>query len=68
MRIDRRDFLGSGLAAWGAARIVPSLDAASQAQQPETRRASSGKPLSRQFSQWVAGLRYEDLPADVVRS
>jgi hypothetical protein len=28
--------------------------------------ASSGKSLSRQFAQWVVGLRYEDLPATVV--
>src|SRR5207253_6570035 len=31
-----------------------------------TRRSSTTKPLSRQFAQWVVGLRHEDLPAAVV--
>ena len=68
MNIDRRSFLGSGLAAWGAARIAPSpvAAAAAPAGQTAAARASSGKSLSRQFAQWVVGLRYEDLPAAVV--
>ena len=35
-------------------------------QQAQAPRAASGKSLSRQFAQWVVGLRYEDLPAAVV--
>ena len=66
MNIDRRSFLGSGLAAWGAARIAPSPVAATAAGQTAAARASSGRSLSRQFAQWVVGLRYEDLPAAVV--
>ena len=66
--IDRRSFLGSGLAAWGAAGIAPSAApvAAVAAGQAAAARASSGKSLSRQFAQWVVGLRFEDLPAAVV--
>jgi 2-methylcitrate dehydratase PrpD len=67
MRIDRRGFLGSGLAAWSAARIAPAtVVQADSAQQIGTSRASSAKSLSRQFAQWVAALRYEDLPDAVV--
>jgi 2-methylcitrate dehydratase len=67
VHIDRRGFLGSALAAWGAARIAPSTAAqAASGQQIATNHASSAKSLSRQFAQWVAGLRYEDLPAAVV--
>jgi len=67
VHIDRRGFLGSGLATWAAARIAPSSVAAAPAQgQAAGDTASSGKSLSRQFAQWVVGLRYEDLPATVV--
>ena len=67
MHIDRRSFLGSGLAAWAAARIVPSSAAAAVPAAGQTAAATaSRKPLSRQFAQWVVGLRYEDLPATVV--
>jgi len=67
VHIDRRSFLGSALAAWGAARIAPSAAAqAASGQQIATNHASSAKSLSRQFAQWVVGLRYEDLPAAVV--
>jgi len=37
-----------------------------ETQQAQAPRAASGKSLSRQFAQWVVGLRYEDLPAAVV--
>ena len=69
MNIDRRSFLGSGLAAWGAARTAPSPIAAAaptRAAQTSAARAIPGRSLSRQFAQWVAGLRHEDLPATVV--
>jgi 2-methylcitrate dehydratase PrpD len=68
VNIDRRSFLGSGLAAWGAARTAPPpvAAAAAAAGQTAAARNSSGKSLSRQFAQWVVGLRYEDLPAPVV--
>ena len=68
MDIDRRSFLGSGLVALGGTRVAPALAPATAAvgQQAGATRASSGKSLSRQFAQWVAGLRYEDLPAPVV--
>ena len=65
MNIDRRSFLGAGLAALGAARSAPSpVAAAAPAGQSAAARASSGRSLSRQFAQWVVGLRYEDLPAN----
>src|SRR5262245_27802840 len=68
MNIDRRSFLGSGLAAWGAARIIPSAGTAPAVPswQAAAARASSDRSLSRQFAQWVVGLRYEDLPAEVI--
>ena len=37
-----------------------------QEQPTDNRRAAPSKSLSRQFSRWVAGLRYEDLPPGVV--
>jgi len=71
MRIDRRDFLGSSLAAWGAAGIASSPGGAAAAPALQGAAAASGRaasttPLSRQFARWVAGLRYDDLPAAVV--
>ena len=48
----------------------PSASAPAFALAPQGRPAASGtaaaKPLSRQFAQWVVGLRYEDLPAPVI--
>jgi 2-methylcitrate dehydratase PrpD len=68
MNIDRRGFLGSSLAALGTAGLDRSRVSAASAspQQTGAPRASSGRSLSRQFAQWVVGLRYEDLPAAVV--
>src|SRR6476646_2224702 len=37
-----------------------------QAQQSDRERTVSRPSLSRQFAQWAAGLRYEDLPSAVV--
>src|SRR6478735_6332219 len=68
VNIDRRSFLGSGLATWATTRIAPSSAAAAApaAGQTTGATASPGKSLSRQFAQWIVGLRYEDLPATVV--
>ena len=66
MTIDRRRFLESGLAVCGAAGLAPSPIGASVAAAGQTATRPSGKSISRQFAQWVVGLRYEDLPAAVV--
>jgi 2-methylcitrate dehydratase PrpD len=66
MTIDRRRFLESGLAVCGAAGLAPSPIGASAAAAGQTATRPSGKSISRQFAQWVVGLRYEDLPAAVV--
>ena len=67
---DRRRFLrDSALAAAGVAGAMAHPSAAALvrlAQEPGTRRAGSPRSLSRQFAQWVVGLRFEDLPAAVV--
>ncbi len=67
MTVDRRRFLGSSLAVWGVAGLgrLP-FNARAAAATQMTLLTSSGKSLSRQFAQWVVGLRYEDLPAAVV--
>ena len=66
----RRSFLrDSAVAAGGLAGIAarpPAVAFAPTPQEPAARRTASGKSLSRQFAQWVVGLRYEDLPAAVV--
>src|ERR1700680_5062338 len=67
----RRSFLrDSALAAGGiaglAGRTPPAIAFALTPQQADRRRAASCKSLSRQFAQWVVGLRYEDLPAAVI--
>ena len=74
---DRRRFLrDSALATGGIAGLSAWPSAASPAQAPQGRgpgratlerpTTAAGKPLSRQFAQWVVALRYEDLPAAVV--
>jgi len=40
--------------------------ARAQEQRSNSKRAASTKSISRQFAQWVVGLRYEDLPPAVV--
>jgi 2-methylcitrate dehydratase PrpD len=65
--MDRREFLGSGLAVWGGVGLAPSSVAQRAPATPPTEtRPSSGTSLSRQFAQWVVGLRYENLPPAVV--
>ncbi len=67
---DRRSFLrDSAFAVGGVAGIAalpPAIAFARQAPQGGSRSLSPTKSLSRQFAQWVAGLRYEDLPAAVI--
>jgi 2-methylcitrate dehydratase PrpD len=67
---DRRSFLrDSALAAGGLVGIAarpPAMAFALAPQEAAGRRTASSKSLSRQFAQWVVGLRYEDLPAAVV--
>ena len=67
--LTRRSLLQSSLAAGGllGAGAAPSFGA----MLPETRpqgapQAGSTASISRQFARWVAGLRYEDLPPEVV--
>ena len=67
--LTRRSLLQSSLAAGGllGAGAAPSF----AAMLPETRpqgapQAGSAASISRQFARWVAGLRYEDLPPEVV--
>ena len=64
MTLNRRRFVGSSLAAWGAAGLVPSPLAAVARQAPT--RPAPAHSLSRQFARWIVGLRYEDLPAAVI--
>jgi 2-methylcitrate dehydratase PrpD len=72
--LDRRDFLrDSGLAAGGIIAL-PTLGSFTQATQrgaletflDNQRPAADVPSLSRQFARWVIGLRYEDLPPEVV--
>jgi len=74
---DRRGFLrdsglaAAGLAGWAAASPISSFAQESErgatAMLPDnSKRAPTSASLSRQFARWVAGLRYEDLPAEVI--
>jgi 2-methylcitrate dehydratase PrpD len=62
--LNRRRFLrDSGIAAGSIVATAASRGISYAQGQP---RNGSAKSLSRQFAQWVAGLRYEDLPSQVV--
>jgi len=66
---DRRRFLRDSALATAALAGAPAgalAGAPGRAQERAVRRSGSGKSLSRQFAEWVARLRYEDLPAAVV--
>jgi 2-methylcitrate dehydratase PrpD len=79
-RVARRDFLrDSGIAAAGIARLAAGNPVtafgqnaslmqaeASGVAEKAQRRAVSQPSLSRQFARWVAALRYENLPAEVI--
>ncbi len=77
----RRDFLkNAGVAAAGMAGLTalhPSIALAQSSTAPSELNAPNTKPydpakdiphptLSRQFARWIAALRYEDLPPDVI--
>ena len=52
-------FLGTGA-------VTPFTLAARETQPGDASRTDSAVSISRQFARWVAGLRYEDLPPEVV--
>ncbi|HVZ22235.1 MAG TPA: MmgE/PrpD family protein [Vicinamibacterales bacterium] len=63
---DRRRFLRTSASA-AAGLLAAPVSALAGVPQQRTRPAPSSSPsLSRQFARWVAGLRYDDLPAGVV--
>ena len=67
--LTRRSLFQSAFAAGGFLGIgaAPPLTLSARETQPrEGSGAGSSPSISRQFARWVAGLRYEDLPPDVV--
>ena len=67
--LTRRSLLQSAFAAGGVLGMGPVSLRSSVARETQPRGASrAGSPtsISRQFARWVAGLRYEDLPPEVV--
>jgi 2-methylcitrate dehydratase PrpD len=78
-QLDRRSFLrNSSLAAAGVASVaaVAPFSSLAQEEQNASRQPAQGDrqttatgaapSLSRQFARWVSGLRYEDLPPEVI--
>ena len=67
--LTRRSLLQSAFAAGGALGVgglTPLTLSAREVQPPEVAGAGAATAISRQFARWVVGLRYEDLPPDVV--
>ncbi len=66
--LTRRSLLRSAVAAGGVlgTGAAPSFAAAGETQPRAASPAGSPVSLSRQFARWAAGLRYEDLPPEVV--
>ena len=67
--LTRRSLLQSAIAAGGVlgTGAAPSFTAVARAAQPRAASLSgSSVSISRQFARWAAGLRYEDLPPEVV--
>ena len=67
--LTRRSLLQSGVAAGGflgRGAGSPHTSVARERQSPDASRADSPTSISRQFARWVVGLRYEDLPPEVV--
>ena len=66
--LTRRSLLRSAVAAGGVlgTGAAPSFAAAGETQPRAASPAGSPVSISRQFARWAAGLRYEDLPPEVV--
>ena len=67
--LTRRSLLQSAFAAGGALGIgglTPLALSAREVQAPGVAGADPSTSISRQFARWVTGLRYEDLPPEVV--
>ena len=67
--LTRRSLLQSALAAGGlvgTGAVSPHTSIAREIQPRDASRVGSPTSISRQFARWVAGLRYEDLPSEVV--
>ena len=67
--LSRRDLLQTAVAAGGflgMAASSPVLTFAAEPQRGGAQRAAAVPSLSRQFAQWAAALRYEDLPPAAV--
>ena len=67
--LTRRSLLQSAFAAGGALGIgglTPLALSAREVQAPGVAGAGASPSISRQFARWITGLRYEDLPPEVV--
>ena len=67
--LTRRSLFQSALAAGGvlgAGGLTPITTSARGIQTPDGAETDPSTPISRQLARWVAGLRYEDLPPEVV--
>ena len=67
--LTRRSLLQSAFATGGAlgfGGLAPLALSARQVQAPGVAGAGASTSISRQFARWVTGLRYEDLPPEVV--
>ncbi len=67
--LTRRSLFQSAFAAGGVLGVgglAPAAASAGAVQRPDVAGTDPSTSISRQFARWVAGLRYEDLPPDVV--
>ena len=67
--LTRRSLFQSALAAGGvlgAGGLTPVTPSAREIQAPAAPEGDTSASISRQLARWVAGLRYEDLPPEVV--
>ena len=67
--LTRRSLFQSALAAGGvlgAGGLTPTTASAREVQAPAAPEGDPSASISRQLARWVAGLRYEDLPPEVV--
>ena len=68
-RLTRRSLFQSAFAAGGALGVgglAPATASARTVQRPDVAGTDPSTSIGRQFARWVAGLRYEDLPPEVV--